>query len=104
MDETKLWHVGGFFFPPWTLVLPVVAACLIMLVASLCHRFRWARVPAALVPVALGSWAGIAALRVPHGYASVYGFLAAYVFAAITALGALLLWSGAAVGVRDSWG
>jgi peptidoglycan/LPS O-acetylase OafA/YrhL len=91
VDDTKLWHVGGFFFPPWTLSFPVFAAGLIWLLAWTCVRHRWARIPIALLPVALGCWLGIAALRVPHGYASGYAFLAAYVLTAITTLGAVLM-------------
>ena len=91
-ETDRLSHVGGFFFPPWTLLFPALAAGILWVLGNVCIRHRWARIPLLLLPVVVGALIGIDALAAPHGYAAGYSFGAAWVLAVLTALaGALLL-------------
>ena len=89
--DAGLWRIGEFTFTPVALLFPLLAALVIWALASVCARYRSAKVPVLLVPVGVGAWLAYAGLSGPSGYAAGYAFGGAWLLSGLTALGALLL-------------
>ena len=91
LDEDKLWHIGSFAFPTSALLAPILVGLVIWGLASVCVRYRKARVPLLLVPIGLGMYTAYGGLSAPSGYVAAYSFGIAWLLSIITALGSLLL-------------
>ncbi|MEX2299545.1 MAG: hypothetical protein WD733_01340 [Bryobacterales bacterium] len=89
-DATS-WQIGPVYFPPVALVLPILAALIVLGLGKVCTRYRVASVITFLVPIAIGVVCAVDGLTAPSSYAADYAFLAAWAFSVITASGSVPL-------------
>ncbi len=83
--------MGSWSFSPAALLGVAIVAVLIWGVAETCRRYRWARLPSVLVPIAVGTLFGYGALSAPSGYAAAYSFGGVWALSLATVLGAAVL-------------
>ena len=90
-DAPGSFQIGASSFAPIVLLFPIVAALLVYLLGSICSRYRIARIPVLLIPVALGSYGAHSALYSASSYTAGYSFEIVYLVTGITAVGSALL-------------